>query len=915
MSLTPRTFIMTLLVFFTMLLFCGCKEERVYRIGVSQCSRDDWRNKMNEEILREIMFHDDAEVEIRSADDSSEKQIADILYFVENGFDIIMVSPNEAAPLTPVIEKVHADGIPVILYDRQILSDSYTARIGVDNEAIGSAAAHYALHLTDKSAPKALEIFGLPGSSPAEGRHSGFASTFKSGGGEIIASVPANWKKELAMPVVDSLLRIYPDVDLIFAHNDRMAIGASEVADSLGRNLYIIGIDAAPSIGLQAVADGVIDATFLYPTEGHLLVRTALAILKNEPFERETVLPVSSAVDKSNADILLLQNEALNVETEKIRVLKDRIDDYWDKYSSQSSLFYASIVIIILLFCGVFLILRSYWQNKRHQQQLLEQYRTIEEERDKQQQLNEMLQEATQSKLMFFTNVSHDLRTPLTLISEPVAQLAEAPNLTPQQHTLMRIADKNVRILRRLINQILDFRKYENNKLELHLTEINLCAAVADWVEAFNALACRRSMKLSLDSPQDCGTGTLAVDVEKIERVFFNLLSNAFKYTPDNGRITVSCRVDDDKAVISVTDTGEGISERDLGNIFDRFYQVNRVHPNGSGIGLSLSKAFVEMHGGSLTVESELNKGSVFTITIPVTHVSATAAISHPTITPEEVRAELEPVDMAPEFADEKPLLLVIDDNKDIRDMLTQLLNAEYNVLTAPDGAEGIRKAMKYVPDLIICDVMMPVMDGLECCSKLKGEVSTSHIPVLMLTACTMDEQRVQGYESGADGYLAKPFNSAVLMSLCSSLLLNRRRIRNILHPAPAHAAVPAPKPSPKSVVSAIDNEFYNRFLEVFNAGIRDPDMSVDSIASRMGLERSQFYRKIKALTNFSPVELMRNLRLARGRSLLTTTDKSISEIAYEIGFSTPAYFTKCYRDLYGETPSELRAGMKKDRK
>ncbi len=516
---------------------------------------------------------------------------------------------------------------------------------------------------------------------------------------------------------------------------------------------------------------------------------------------------------------------------------------------------------------------------------------------------------------MFFTNVSHDLRTPLTLISEPVAQLAEASNLTPQQHTLMRIADKNVRILRRLINQILDFRKYENNKLELHLTEINLCETVAEWVESFNALARRRSMKLTLNLPHDCSTATLAVDVEKIERVFFNLLSNAFKYTSDNGRITVTCRVDDDKAAISVADTGEGISERDLGNIFDRFYQVNRVHPNGSGIGLSLSKAFVEMHGGTITAESELNKGSVFTISLPVIHVAEAAANCHATITPDEVRAELEPVDSTSEFTDEKPLVLVVDDNKDLRDMLTQLLSAEYNIITASDGAEGIRKAMKYVPDLIICDVMMPVMDGLECCSKLKAEVSTSHIPVLMLTACTMDEQRVQGYESGADGYLAKPFNSAVLLSLCSSLLLNRRRIHNVLVPSVTSTAASTPaKPVQKNNVSEIDSEFYNRFIEIFNAGISDPDMTVDSIASKMGLERSQFYRKIKALTNFSPVELMRNLRLARGRSLLTTTDKSVSEIAYETGFSTPAYFTKCYRDLYGETPSELRTRFKKEK-
>ena len=307
-------------------------------------------------------------------------------------------------------------------------------------------------------------IFGLRGSTPAEDRHEGFAKEFTGNGGSLLASVAADWNKEDAVPVVDSLLRIYSNVDLIYAHNDRMAIGASEVARRLGRDeIKIIGIDAAPEIGIRAVADSVIDATFLYPTEGHRLIRTALAILKNQPYEHETSLPLSSAVDLTNADILLLQNETLKEETGKMQILKNRIDDYWDRHSSQTSLFYASIAIIILLFGVGFLLLRAFWQRTRHQKELMAQNRLLGQERDKQKALNEQLEEATQSKLMFFTNVSHDLRTPLTLIAEPVAQLASATNLSPQQHTLMRIADKNAKILQRLINQILDFRKYENS--------------------------------------------------------------------------------------------------------------------------------------------------------------------------------------------------------------------------------------------------------------------------------------------------------------------------------------------------------------------------------------------------------------------------------------------------------------------
>ena len=859
-----------------LLTMFGCSDNKVYKIGVSQCSQDDWRMKMNDEINREIMFHEDAVVEIRSADDNNAKQIEDIRYFVDNDFDIIIVSPNEAAALTPIIKQTYENGVPIVIFDRNINGDSYTARIGVDNEGLGKSAAHYALHLLGSGA-KAIEIYGLKGSTPAEGRHDGFLKEFETNGGVLVASEPGNWNKEDAIPVTDSLLRAYPDINLIYAHNDRMAIGASEVAERLGRNdIKIIGIDAAPNIGIQAVADSIIDATFLYPTEGHRLIKTALSILKNEPYDRETIIPVSSAVDLSNADILLRQNETLKEETQKMKILKAQIDDYWAQHSSQTSLFYASIAIIILLFGVGFLLLRAYWQRSRHQKELMAQNRLLEEERDKQKQLNEQLQDATQSKLMFFTNVSHDLRTPLTLIAEPVAQLASAENLTPQQHTLIRIADKNTRILQRLINQILDFRKYENGKLNLKLTEVDFNKTVHDWMESFYAIAKKRDIKLTLSASDPEHPLPIALDLEKIERVFFNLLSNAFKYTPDNGTITMSYECDGDTLIFRVADTGEGISERDLGNIFDRFFQVDRIHPKGSGIGLSLAKAFVELHGGTISVESTLNKGSVFTVSLPVTHVSGDVVCPEKAIGRNEVTAELDTIETNLSFDTEKPIVLIIDDNKDIQKLVGELLNDNYNIITATNGKDGVKMAAKYVPDLIICDVMMPVMDGMECCRHIKEEISTSHIPVLMLTACSMDEQRVQGYDSGADGYLSKPFNSAVLRSKCASLITNRKRVKELWqsHIAPHVKTGSEPSARKNIPTSDIDDEFYNRFLEIFKAEMGHSDLNVDKIASMLGLERSQFYRKIKALTNYAPVELIRRLRLQHGRVLLTTTNK-----------------------------------------
>ncbi len=837
----------------------------------------------------------------------SEKQIADIRYFADNGFDIIIAAPNEADAITPVIEEVYDAGIPVIVFDRNINGDSYTAYQGVDNVGIGKSAADYARHLLPDGG-NVIEIHGLAGSTPAVGRHEGFAKEAELKGMNIIASAYGNWNYEDAAIKVDSLLNIYEDVDLIYAHNDRMAIAASDVARKHGKDIRIIGIDAAPEIGIKAVADSVIDATFLYPTEGYRIIRTALNILNGRPYEREKILPLSSAVDLSNADILLLQNESLMEETSKIKYLKSQVDDYWNRHSAQTSLFYAMIIILLLLFGVLFLVLRAFWQRKKHQNVLMSQNKILEEQRDTQRELNEQLNAATQSKLVFFTNVSHDLRTPLTLIAEPVEQLAVADNLTPQQSMLMKIANKNVKILKRLINQILDFRKYENGKLNLNLVESKFGTLVREWAESFNSIARKRDITLTVDVTLDKDF-TLAVDAEKIERVFFNLMSNAFKYTPDNGSIKFSCGLDGDNLRFSIEDTGQGIGADDINNIFDRFYQVDKIHPNGSGIGLSLAKAFVELHGGSIAVESTLGVGSKFTVTLPVVHVEeCMPADTDNLITKADVNAELDRLEEVDRTTagTELPLLLVIDDNDDIRRMIGELLKDEYNIVTAPDGREGVRLAAKYVPDLIICDVMMPVMDGLECCRIIKDEVSTSHIPVLMLTACSMDEQRARGYDSGADGYLSKPFNSAVLKSRCRNLIENRKRIKN-LWSSNGGGDVTAKERNASVLVNDVDSEFYSKVLDIMKKEMGNPDLNVDTLASMMGLGRSQFYRKIKALTNYSPVELLRNLRLKQAREMLTTTEKTIGEIAYEVGFSSPAYFTRCYREAFDETPTELR--------
>ncbi len=908
----PAILIPILVLVLGLTLSCHRVDEPKYRIGLSQCSADDWRAKMNAEVYREMMFHNDATVEIRSANDDNDRQIADIQYFIDNRFDIIIAAPNEPGPITPVIRKARENGIPVITFDRGISDTCYTAHLEVDNTGLGHSAAEYALNILSGTI-NALEIQGTASMTPTQKRHSGFADVFDSHSrAHITASLYGDWNEKRAAAIVDSVLPLHPEINLIYAHNDRMAIAASHRARALGRrDIKILGIDGSPEIGIKAVRDSVIDATFLYPTEGARLIRTAMAILHGEPYEREVAITPMSAVDLSNADILLRQDDLLREETDKMIILKDRIDEYWSRHSAQQTLLYAVGAILLLAVGVVFLMLRVFWQNRRHRMALLEKNRQLEQERDKQRDLYRQLETATQSKLMFFTNVSHDLRTPLTLIAEPVEQLAAEPEPDRERRRqLLDIARRNIRILRRLIDPSLEFRKYENGKMDLNLSETDLGAAISSWMESFTAPARRRHIHLSVDTTGVYGR-TIAIDSEKIERVLFNLVSNAFKHTPDNGRIAVTATYRGDNAVISVIDSGEGIPADELDNIFKRFYQVDKIHPDGSGIGLALSKAFVELHDGTINVKSAPGKGAEFTVILPVRHTGSPPVAIH-TPTGEKTETDSIPIPDSESSRDSsgKPLMLVIDDNADIRSLVAALLEAEYNIITATDGREGLRMAARYIPDIIICDVMMPVMNGMECCRALKAETGTSHIPVLMLTACSMDEQRLEGYESGADGYLSKPFNADILRSRCRNLIDNRRRINDTY----GNAAAPAtraqrPAPAPGGTRN-IDSDFYNRFIEILQADSHNPDLSVEEVASRMGLGQSQFTRKIKALTGYTPVEIIRNYRLQRAHRMLASTERSVSEIAYATGFTSPAYFSKCYRDFFGEAPSDLRSRL-----
>lgn len=899
-----------IVILFCLLGMAACRQDAPrFRIGVAQCSDDSWRHKMNDEILREAMFYDGVSVEIRSAGDDNRRQAEDIHYFIDKGVDLLIISANEAAPMTPIVEEVYQKGIPVVLVDRKILSDKYTAYISADNYEIGRAVGNY-IASSLKGKGNVVELTGLGGSTPAMERHQGFMAAISNFPDvKLIDKADAAWERGPAEVEMDSMLRRNPKIDAVYAHNDRIASGAYQAAKKVGREkeMMFVGIDALPGKGngLELVLDSVLDATFIYPTNGDKVLQLAMNILEKKPYPRETVMN-TAVVDRTNAHVMQLQTTHISELDRKIETLNGRIGGYLSRVATQQVVMYGGLVILLLVAGLLVVVYKSLRSKNRLNKELSEQKRQLEEQRDQLIQLSHQLEEATHAKLVFFTNISHDFRTPLTLVADPVEHLLADNTLSGDQHRMLMLIQRNVNILLRLVNQILDFRKYENGKMEYIPVPVDILSSFEGWNESFLAAARKKHIHFSFDNMPDTNYHTLA-DIEKLERIYFNLLSNAFKFTPENGKVTVrlSALTKEDNRWIrfTVSNTGSMISAEHIRNIFDRFYKID-MHHAGSGIGLALVKAFVELHGGTISVESDEKQGTVFTVDLPVrTCACETSSLEESPVSSVSEASSLndalpiEEEELEKNYDSSKPSVLVIDDNADIRSYVHGLLHTDYTVIEAADGSEGIRKAMKYVPDLIISDVMMPGIDGIECCRRLKSELQTCHIPVILLTACSLDEQRIQGYDGGADSYISKPFSSQLLLARVRNLIDSHRRLKQFFGDGQTLA---------KEDVCDMDKDFVEKFKALIDAKMGDSNLNVEDLGKDMGLSRVQLYRKIKSLTNYSPNELLRIARLKKAASLLASSEMTVAEIGYEVGFSSPSYFAKCYKEQFGESPTDL---------
>ena len=891
-----------------LLLLASCSSgKKRYVVGVSQCSEDVWRDKLNSELRIAAYCYNNIDLRISSAYDDVNLQTEQINRFVDEKVDLLIVSPGQVTA-SKAIDRAYNLGIPVVVFDRRTNSSKYTAFIGANNQEMGKGVAQYVASQSGGKA-RVVEICGLNTSSPAIARGSGFDNVASGPDGfDIVVKIGADWTEQGAYNAMDSLLSApHPDFDYVFAHNDRMAMGARKAVAHHGLDVNKIrfcGIDGMPQPGggIQLVRDGELFVSYIYPTRGDEVMQLAMNILTGKPYKRDNELS-SAIVTRENANMFMMQNDEIVRRQDHLSTLMKHVDQATSEFNTQRTYLLVLIIVVILLFCSCAFAIRAYISKTRYN-------RRLSQSMEQQRKMTADMEQMTRTQLRFFTNVSHELRTPLTLISGPAEQLLADPKIGGRQRSMVEMVVRNAKILTHLVGEILDFRKVQNDKATLKLNRFDLSLELTAWSADFKTVADSRGLTIVTDIPAAGTDATVVIaDREKLEHIYFNLMSNALKYTPQGGTITTRLTIADGKANISVIDTGRGIDSESLPHLFERFYQANGS-VGGTGIGLSLVKAYAELHHGTTSVESEEGKGSSFTVTVPTTQPDYDPALDSPSrgnadvtlasddYIPANVIAQQRAAAVTDDanFDDSRPLVLIIDDNSGMRTYLRSILETKYNVVEAQDGESGLAEARRQVPQIVVSDVMMPVMDGLEFCRRLKDDTATSHIPVVLLTARSLNEQRSEGYESGADSYITKPFSAETLLARIDNLLSSRRQLRLIFSGSKEEA-------DDESRLTSRDKAFITRLREIIKANLGDSEFSVERIGEEIGLSRVQLYRKVKALTGMSPVELLRKARLAKARRLLESDTSTVAEIAYSVGFSSPSYFNKCYKDEFGVSP------------
>jgi len=916
-------------IFFFFFISAEAKEK--YKIGFSQCTTADvWRETMLKEMQIELAFYPEIKMIMKDADSDNRRQINDIEDLILQKIDLLIVSPNESEPLTHVVEKAFKSGIPVIVVDRKIASDNYTAFIGGDNYLIGQDAGKYAAKLLNGSG-KIVEITGLAGSTPSIERQKGFREIINMYPEiSVVSSVSGKWNLTDAKIQMQKIIDEKTDFDLVFAYNDVMAKGAYSVTKENGiENKFYLGIDGlyGSEGGIQYVINGELDATFLYPTGGEKSIQVAYNILNRLPFEKENLL-ATVVIDSTNAKIIKLQTDQVLSLQDKIEKQTSVLEQQIVRFQNQRLMLIVTLMLLLSVAVLVILIFRAF-RNKRNANiklaaqklEIEKQNAEIVKQRDKLIEVSKKLEDATKAKLRFFTNISHEFRTPLTLIIGPLEDLIQSSGLPEEYRKQFNLMHRNALRMLRMINQLMDFRKLENEKMKLQAGNYDIVGFLKEIYESFAEHAAKKKVDFQFHSKEE--KIMLWFDWDKMDKVIFNLLSNAFKFTGNDGQISIIVKKErpvvkilaDEEVLIEIKDTGRGIAKEHLSHIFDRFYQAEQTHDfGGTGLGLALSKGFIKLHHGKIKAESEPRKGTSFFIRLQMgkLHLKTEEMVGSESLQPANKHHEKnisDEIHFNPEFTEikefetaisvsgEKPVVLIVEDQKDVREYIKDSLGNGYTIIEAENGKQGLQQVEEEEPDLIISDIMMPEMDGLEMTRKLKNQLKTSHIPIILLTAKASQEQKLEGLEEGADSYIPKPFNKRHLQIRVKKLIELRKKLQETYKS-------PMTVNEEEGQISRLDRKFLNKISKIVEEQ-KDRELTVEELSEMIGLSRVHLYRKIKKLTGMSVSEFANSVKLRLSLELLKNSGNSISQIAYEVGFSSPSYFTKCFKEQFGISPSD----------
>ena len=907
---------MKLIIYRFCLLICilsltiSCKREgeKKFVVGVSHSSiNDSWRKAMVLDIQVKASEYPGLTLQIKDAGEDNDTQIKQIREFIKQRVDLVIISANESEPVTTAAVEAFRAGIPTIIIDRKIYSEEYTTFIGADNYEIGRAAGLFINSLLKKKKTTIVEVWGREGSSSARDRHNGFSDALIHNDNVILKTVYGRWHAKETKENI-ATLGLFDDIDIVYAHNDVMALAAREAImeiDSLAvKRIKFIGIDALPGKGkgIEAVSNGHLTASFVYPTGGTTAIKVAWQILNGQPVSKQYAL-TSALIDKDNAGTLYLQTEQLADYQEQIEKQRNNLEEMLSEYR-----FLQNSVGLILLLLGVVGLLALYVihifrkvQRKNHE--LKRTNIQVEQQREELAVANRKIEQATTRKLQFFTNVSHEIKTPLTLILGPLNKLSkELPPDSPLADDI-HIIKKNADRLKRVVSQLLDFRKVESNKMDMRVTEIDLVTFIEDVSSYFDNMA--QSKQIQYSFQHDVSSVMLWVDTDKMEKILANLLSNAFKFTPDGGTVTIRLQDHAGYVILSVEDNGKGIQPQNLSSVFDQFFTAD--HLTGTGIGLHLTHEFVGMHKGSIRVESEPGKRTVFFVELPKgkSHFDESCVFA-PSVTELssgvanlDTREMDEIVNRTYDYT-----ILIVEDDPDINAYLQKELKPNFRILTAENGLVAVDILAKENVSLVISDVMMPEMNGYELCKRIKSDIVFSHIPVILLTALSDDKQRMYGIASGADEFIQKPFNIEEVKLRIVRLLEERARLRNAFAQelqSPAASGLKTDK------AESMDELFMRKFMALIEESYPDSNFSIEKASEMLGLSRVHLYRKVKELTGVTPTDFLRNYRLKQAAALLRQKDCNVNEAAYATGFSSPPYFSKCFKAVYNITPTEYQ--------